>query len=258
MSEPHAFVFIKCEDQVALGRAILRINLTRRQQFFYRSLVLSAPRRGWIAILLGEGGGLIDHLLLRNLSGKLETLAFELRLGRFDVAYRLHREGRTVAAFESNLPYYVNHRLRMIETADDVTVLDLGEPIERFVLKRYHDLQHPNAAITLSLRLPDALHDHYAGTPELLRPLLRYDADVAYIQRLLTPGYNPERVFEHLMELLDLPYLPQDDGLTIPSPDGTVQKIDGLAITRPATWHDYTLPSQWRRMPAVPPKKTNE
>ncbi len=248
MIEPHAFVFIKHTDQPSLGRAVLQINQARRQVFYYRSLVLSSPARGWIALLLGEGGGLVDHLLLRNLTGRLKTIAFELQLGRYDFSYRLHQSGRTISAFESSLPYYVNHRLRMIETAKDVRMLDLAEPIERFVLKRYHDLQHPNAAITLVLRIPDAIQEHYAGSAAALRPVLRRDAEAAYISRLLAPGHNPESSFESLVALLDLPFLPADTVLT--AGGGQPQQVSGYALTRPSTWLEE-LPEGWRRMPAM-------
>lgn len=253
MIEPHAFVFIKHQDQPTVGRAILQINTARRQRFFYRSLVLSEPQQGWIALLLGEGGGLVDHLLLRNLSGRLRTTAFELRLGRYDFAYRVHRDGETVGAFESNLPYYVNFRLRMIDTANDVQVLDLGEPIERFILKRYHDLQHPTAAITLSLKIPEAMQLHYAGDFAALEPVLRHGADEKYVKSTLTPGFSPERAFENLLSVLDLPYIPPHN-LIFTDEQGETHQARQYEVTQPATWHDV-LPPGWKRMPSLPPRR---
>ncbi len=246
---PHAFVLIQYADPPALGRAILQINATRRQKFFYRSVILTSPRQGWIALLLGEGGGLVDHLLLRNLSGKLQTRAFELRFGGHDVAYRLHQDGQTVSAFESNLPYYVNSRLRILEAARDAAVLDLGEPIERFVLKRYRELQHPGLVSTLTLRIPDVLQAHYSGDAMALASLLAPEFETGYVSSLLAPGFNPQTAFEQLAVVLDLPFLHGDTvSITV---QGEVWEVSGLAAIRPATWYDR-LPADWHRMPALP------
>ncbi|MFC1959791.1 hypothetical protein ACFLYO_03675 [Chloroflexota bacterium] len=254
MIEPHAFVFVKHHDLPTVGRAILHINTTRRQRFFYRSLILSEPQQGWIALLLGEGGGLVDHLLLRNLSGRLQTTTFELRLGRYDFAYRVHCAGQTVGAFESNLPYYVNFRLRMIESSNDVNVLDLGEPIERFALKRYHDLQHPTAAITLSLKIPEDVQQHYAGSVAAMKHVLQHGVDEQYVQSLLTPGFSPERAFENLLPVLDLPYIPPHS-MTFTDEQGEVHRVRHYDLTKPATWMN-TLPPGWKRMPSLPPKNS--
>jgi len=250
MVEPCAFVLIRYDDLPSLARAVLQINITRRQRFFYRSLVLTAPRRGWLALLLGEGGGLVDHLLMRNLSGRLRTTAFELRLGQQDFAYRLHRDGRTVSSFESNLPAYVNQRLRSIEAVQDAAVLDLGEPLERFVLKRYHDLQHPDTAITLSLKIPGVLQAHYSGDAASLSPLLRETVDTAHVAALLAPGFSPQQGFEGLVATLDLPYLPTDPQ-TVSVP-GEEQVVGGYELVRPDRWLK-ALPEGWWRMPALPP-----
>jgi hypothetical protein len=253
MITPHAFVFIRHQSQPAVGRAVLEINSIRRQRFFYPSLILSVPRRGWMALLLGEGGGLTDHLLLRNLSGILQTTAFELRLGYLDFAYRVHRNGRTVAAFESNLPYYINHRLNMVEASNNIGLLDLGEPIERLVLKRWHDLQHPSAVVTLSLTIPEDLQLRYSGDVADLSNLLRPDTDAKYVASLLAPGFNPEKAFTNLVEVLDFPYLP-DDFVTSTDHDGVERQFSGFEVTKPATWFEY-LPDDWRKMPSLPRKK---
>lgn len=250
MVEPCALVVIRYEDLPSLVRAILQINITRRQRFFYRSLVLTAPRRGWVALLLGEGGGMVDHLLMRNLSGRLRTIAFELRLGQQDLAYRFHQEGRTVSAFESNLAAYVSQRLRSIEASRDASVLDLSEPLERFVLKRYHELQHPDTVITLSLKIPGLLQAHYSSDAASLTPLFRDPAMVAEVTALLAPGLSPEQAFEGLVSALDLPFLPPDT-LVISAPDGE-RLISGLEILRPDRWIDF-LPEGWLRMPSIPP-----
>ncbi|MBN2469959.1 MAG: hypothetical protein JXN59_04465 [Anaerolineae bacterium] len=246
---PHAFVMIQYNDPPSLGRAILQINATRRQRFFYRSMIVTAVRRDWIGLMLGEGGGLVDHLLLRNLSGQLRTTAFELRYGGTDAAYRLHQAGRTVSAFESNLPYYVNSRLRILESAQDVAVLDLGEPIERFVLKRYYELQHPSLVSTLSLRIPDVLQAHYSGDAVALVPLLVPGIEPGYVSSLLAPGFNPQTAFEGLAAVLDLPFI-HDDVIRVVSGGQTVE-VSGLEAARPATWQDI-LPAGWHRMPALP------
>lgn len=247
MIAPHAFVFIKHEDQVSLGRAILRINASRRQRLVYRSLILSAPRRGWITLLLG-GGGMTDHLLLRNLSGRLSTLAFELHLGMIAFSYRLYREGRTVSAFESNLPFYVNNRLQMLRTPRDINILDLAEPVERLVLERFHANQHPGRVLGMNIEIPEDIEAYYRGNPARLQPVLRPGVDEDYVASLLAPGFNPEGAFELLVSLLDLPYLPAD---TVEVGEGdAVRRITGYAITRPSTWRE-TLPDGWRRMPAL-------
>ena len=247
--DPHAFVVIRHGNLPSLARAILEINATRRQKFFYPSIIVTSPERGWVALLLGEGGGLVDHLLMRNLSGKLQTLALELRLGSYDFAYRLHEEGRTISAFESNLPYFVNYRLRMLEVARDLDVLDLGEPIERFVLKRYHELRHPDLVSTLSLRIPDVLQAHYSGDATALAPLLGPGCPPGYVSSLLAPGFNPQTAFSNLISVLDLPFL-LDYRVSVAHADHT-QEFSGLMVTRPSTWRDV-LPQAWKRLPSLP------
>lgn len=250
MIAPHAFVYVRSEDQSAVGRAVLQVNSNRHQRFFYRSLILTSPARGWVALVLGSSGT-SDHLLLRNLSGLLNTLAFELQLGAMNFAYRLHRQGRTVSAFESNLLFYVNNCLQMIRSPRDFDLLDLAEPIDRFVLERLQKLQHPGLATGAVLEIPDRLQDYYAGDAAQLRPVLRGDADEAYVASLLAPGFNPEVAFERLAALLDLPYLPSDC-VTVPVDDREARQVTGYAITKPATWRD-ALPPGWRRMPAQLP-----
>ncbi len=248
MMAPHAFVFIKTDDQVALGRAILRINAARRQRLAYASLLLTAPRRKWIALLLGRSGT-VDHLLMRNLSGQLSTIAFELQLDEMGFLYRLHRVGRTVSAFESNLQFHANHRLQMLESSRDVNTLDLAEPIDRFVLRRFQERQHPRAPIT-TREIPRDVWSYYLGDPAKLRVVLRADVDEQYIASLLAPGFNPEAAFEQLVSVLDLPYLPSDDVL-VSTGQGRERRVDGYALTRPETWQD-ALPAGWRRMPSIP------
>ncbi len=249
MKAPHSLVFIKCDDQAALGRTILQVNATRRQRLFYRSLILTAPRRGWITLLLG-GSGAVDHLLMRNLSGQLVTLAFELKLGILDFVYRLHREGRTISAFESNPLLYVNHRVQMIHSTQDLDILDLAEPLDRFVLKRYHELRHSRTLVT-TIDIPADVETYYRGDAASLRSVLRSDADEAYISTILAPGFSPEAAFEHLVSALDLPYLIQDYVIIRPE-DAEPRHVTGYDITNPATWQEG-LPRGWRRMPAVSP-----
>lgn len=247
MKTPHSLVFIKCDDQPALGRAVLQVNASRRQRLFYTSLILTAPRRGWIAMLLG-GSGAVDHLLMRNLSGQLDTLAFELKLGILDFVYRLHRNGRTIGAFESNPLLYVNHRMQMIQSSQDLDILDLAEPLDRFVLKRYHELQHPRTPVT-TVDIPADVETYYRGDVVDLRLVLRADADESFIASVLAPGFSPEAAFGHLVAVLDLPYVNQDYVILRPE-EGEPRHINGFEITDPATWQD-DLPRGWRRMPAV-------
>ena len=240
-------LFVKTHDSAALTQAIGEINAARRQRVVYDTVVVSAPRRGWMAILPGRQA-LADHLLLRNLSGRLATRTFELQLGPFGFAYRLHAQGRTLSAFESNLSFYVNQRLRQIDSAQAVELLDLAEPIERFVLRRYQEQQHPGARIRMTLLdIPEELQAYYAGDAAALRLVLRGPADQAYVKRLLSPGFNPEAAFDHLVRLLDLPYLPPDEvRVTYPTGDANVA---GYAITAPTTWNGH-LPEGWVRVPA--------
>lgn len=254
--ESQALVLVQYSDQRDLAGALLQINLTRRQRFYYQSVILTDVVDGWLALLLGEGAGLNDHLLMRNLSGTLQTVAFELRLGHFDVAYRLHSDGRTISSFESNLPYHVNQRLRLLERAKDASILDLGEPLERFVLKRYHELQHPDEVSTLSLRIPDVIHAHYSGDATALKAFLKPGYDTGFITGLLAPGFGHEQAFEGLTEALAIPFL--DTCSVTVEQDGAPLKVEGSAAMRPATWH-RVLPNGWMRMPAIPdvPQRTS-
>jgi hypothetical protein len=248
METLRALHFIKAHDFVTLTQAIGEINAVRRQRMPYDTVVVTAPRRGWMALLPGRHV-LADHLLLRNLSGRLSTRAFELQLGPLGFAYRLHAQGRTLSAFESNLPFYVNQRLRLLDSAQAVEILDLAEPIERFVLKRHQEQQHPGARIrTTLLDIPEELQTYYAGDAAALRLVLRSPVDQAYIARLLSPGFNPEAAFDNLVRLLDLPYLPPDEVL-VSYPDGETT-IAGYDITAPTTWNGH-LPEGWKRIPAI-------
>ena len=51
----HAFVYIQHDQPSVVGRAVLQVNIARRQQFFYDTVVITEPRQGWMALLLGEG-----------------------------------------------------------------------------------------------------------------------------------------------------------------------------------------------------------
>ncbi|MBN1965687.1 MAG: hypothetical protein JW910_13635 [Anaerolineae bacterium] len=249
LTPPHALVFIKYEDQPSLARTIQRVNAARRQVIPYRTLILTAARQRWTGLLFGAGAS--DHLLLRNLSGQLGTTAFELELGYFGFAYRLHSKGRTVAAFESNLVFYVNNRLQWLAVHDDTSVLDLAEPVERFVLRRHQEQQHVSSAGVVSSDVPDDLQAQYVGDASALRPVLKPDVTDGYVAELLAPGFRPEAAFERLAACLSLPYLPPDEVL-LDQAGGDSRVLAGFALTRPATWVNE-LPSGWRRVAALPP-----
>lgn len=244
LTAPHAFVFVKHNDQASLAQALRRVNVARRQPFAYRSLILTAPRLRWIGLLLGRG--VTDHLLLRNLSGQLNTLAFELELGHFGFAYRLHEQGRTTSAFESNLMFYINNRLQLLAAREDVSLLDLAEPVERFVLRRYQEQHYLSSAGVTATEIPDDLQAQYAGDAARLRPVLKADVTDSFVSDLLAPGFNPERAFARLSMSLELPYIPSDDVL-VSSSTGTPRQVTGFAIMDPATWQD-TLPEGWQRL----------
>jgi hypothetical protein len=248
METLRSLLYVKTQDCALLTQTIGEINMARRQRMAYDTVVVTASRRGWAALVPGREA-LADHLLLRNLSGRLSTRAFELQLGPLGFAYRIHVRGRTASAFESNLPFYVNQRLRQLEAADAIELLDLAEPIERFVLRRYQEMQHPGARTrTMLVDIPADLQDYYAGDPAALRAVLRSPVDQAYIKRLLAPGFNPEAAFDNLARLLDLPYLPPDE-VVVPYPEGETT-VAGYDITAPTTWNGH-LPEGWVRIPAV-------
>ncbi len=250
MSESHALVFLKTQDQAGLPEAIWDINQIRRQRLYYSSLVLSAPRQGWVRLVIGESG-VVDHLLMRNLSGRLGTLAFELQAGMLGFAYRLHEGGRTTGAFESNLTFYVNQRLQMITTPRDTELLDLVEPIERYVLKRYQArLRRRDPQPTGRESLPDDLQAHYAGDASQLVPVLRPETDLTFVTRLLEPGFNPEAAFEYLISVLALPYLRADE-VDAPRPDG-LAALDVGEAPEPGVWHGV-LPEGWLHISARKP-----
>ena len=96
--------------------------------------------------------------------------------------------------------------------------------------------------------IPEELLTYYAGDSAALRMVLRAPADQAYLKRLLSPGFNPEAAFDHLVRLLDLPYLPPDE-VTVPYPQGEAI-VAGYDITAPTTWNGH-LPEGWMRIPAV-------
>ncbi|GAB4571380.1 MAG: hypothetical protein Kow0077_07980 [Anaerolineae bacterium] len=249
-STSYALVALKWADHVTLARAVLQINATRQQRIAYTSLILSAPQGGWVLLLLGDGQGAVDHMLMRNLSGRLATMAFEARVGEHDFAYRLHAMGHTESAFESNLTHYINQRVRTLERTRNVDLLDLGEPIERFVMKRYRELQQPDPASTLSLTIPEVLQAHYKGDAQALSAILKPDIEVGFVSGLLAPGFSPQRAFELLLQSLKLPYL--GEVLTACAEDGQVlAEAAGLSVLQPVTW-SAALPAGWRRIPALP------
>jgi hypothetical protein len=175
-------VFLKTQDQAGLPEAIWDINQIRRQRLYYSSLVLSAPRQGWVRLVIGESG-VVDHLLMRNLSGRLGTLASSFRPGCSVLRTGCTRVARTTGAFESNLTFYVNQRLQMIATPRDTELLDLVEPIERYVLKRYQArLRRRDPQATGRESLPDDLQAHYAGDASQLVPVLRPETDLAFVR----------------------------------------------------------------------------
>lgn len=208
------------------------ISANRRQPFAYDRVLLSAPQQGWVALQLGAGGH-GDHLLLRNLSGELNTLAFELTLDMVGLSYRLHEQGRTVGAYESNLPFCISARLHQLQTPQDLARLDLAETLDRYVLQRYHERLH-GTALDDSDDIPDRLLEVYQGSVTALRPVLRPAVPAGYAAGLLSIGVNPEMAFWRLVDLLDLPHLPspaQADSFTptqIVPVRGSAQTVESL------------------------------
>ncbi len=231
-------VFLQARDQAGLPEVIWDINQVRRQRLYYSSLILSAPRQGWIRLIIGESG-MVDHLLMRNLSGRLSTLAFELQSGMLGFAYRVYEGGRTTGAFESNLTFYINQRLQMLSAPREAELLDLADLVERYVLKRYQEgLRRSGSHLAGRESLPDDLQAFYAGDVKQLAPVLKPETDLAFVRRLLEPGFNPQAAFNHLLSVLALPYLGPDE-----------VNLFGLAgMAQPG--REAALPEGWRRIPA--------
>jgi hypothetical protein len=253
--------FIKSSDVAALDENIILVNRTRQHPNSYEWIIRTAPRSSWIALI--NSIGTPDHYLMRNLSGRLLAIAFELYADDLALSYRLHHRGQTVAAFESHLDLQIAQRLRLVVNTGDVRRLDLAEPIDRLVLRHYHDhhRSQPWAQATAPRSVPTQLQQHYAGQASDLNELLKSGSKSDYLDDVLQPGYAVETMLERFSSLLDLPYLPGDtvevpytaDDLSasiMANDDMMMQHtIKGYDILAPTTWPpDAHLPEGWSRI----------
>lgn len=253
--------FIRTIDTPSLETALLVVNRTRHHEVPYERVILTAGRQGWSAIVIDHS--LPDHYLLRNLSGRLNTTAFELNANELTFGYRLHRDGQTLGAFESHLGLWINQRLRLVINMRDVKRLDLAEPAERFVLQLYHEHQRVRPWSQPSVRqtIPSQIDQYYRGSVQHLKSLVQPSIALNYLEDVFRPGMAAQAAIERLMGVLNLPYLPgdrieianedEDDlaGYNDPNINTMVQEVvEGYAILDPTYWRGrlLTLPKGWR------------
>lgn len=253
--------FIKSPDVAVLDEIIILVNRTRQHPISYEWVIRTAPRDSWIALV--NSIGTPDHYLMRNLSGRLSVIAFELYADDLSLSYRLHHRGQTVAAFESHLDLQIAQRLHQVVNTGDVRRLDLAEPIDRLVLRHYHEhhRSQPWAQATAPRSIPVELEQYYAGRASALNELLKPGFKSDYLDDVLQPGYAIEAMLERFSSMLDLPYLPGDaveipytaDDLnaSIMANDDMIMQhtVTGYDILAPTTWPpDAHLPERWSRI----------
>lgn len=249
------FAFVKTAEAAVLENAIILINRSRHQQVNYTRIIQTTARRGWTALILDSV--LPDHYLLRNLSGRLHTDAFELGMNTITLYYRLHSSGRTTAAFESHLALWVTQQLRTILSTGNVMRIDLAEPAGRVVLQRYHEHRRSRAWAqpNNSPKLPPAVEQYYAGKANDLEGLFEPGTDLKYVQDIMKPGFSAQDALERLVAALALPYF-KGDPVVVEEEDpnagelGTVMKnrrvVRNLAALQPSSWPvNSKLPEGW-------------
>lgn len=263
----HNLAFVKTNDLENLSNAITFINRARRYPFRYKRLIQTAPRNGWVALILFSP--IPDHYLLRNVSGRCNVRAFELSTNDISMSYRLHQDGKTIAAYESHLSLWISQQLRTLLGTGDVSQIDLAEPAGRLILKRYHEYrrQWTWSATSANESVTTDIAWHYAGRAEELKDLLDKNTDIQYVQDIIKPGFSVESAFERLIEVLDLPYIKGDPVMIDVEADQPVKDnealsklstgeltnalrsqrlIRGLETLKPATWPaDAILPKGW-------------
>lgn len=243
------FAFVKTKQQDALRSAITLVNRERQHAIGYQQIFMTSPRRGWIALVFD--GVLIDQYLLRNISRRLETYTFGLSSFRMYISYRLHSNGKTIAAYESHLPLVIMERLRHVLSAGAVDELDLAEPAERVVLQRYHEYQLQGGWVKPSPgAMPPEVESYYAGHAVDLGVVLKQGTDPRYIDEVLKPGYSIETALERLLGACALPYLHGDE-ISAPVWDEAsysvrMQPLTGLDILDRQRWANAPeLPKGW-------------
>lgn len=244
-----AFSFIQTNNPEALNAAIVMINRRRRIPIYYQRIIQTAPRRGWSALIFD--GALIDHYLLRNLSGRLSTKAFGISTYNMQLSYRFHVQGQTQSAYESHLALMITDRVRRLLATGAIQELDLSEPAERLILQRYHAYQHNSAWTQPSARdeIPADIALYYTGNVTRIAELLKPGIDPRYVAEVLEPGFSSQTALQRLLESLVLPYLVGDEVtllLETTEQSPVPQRIDGTAILHPQQWTTIpVLPKNW-------------
>jgi hypothetical protein len=245
MLRNHLFCYVRYGEADRITEQIGWINRMRSTLIPYDYLIQSDARQGWTAILIPEMAE--DHYLMRNLSGRLNGVAFELVYRGLAFGYRIHEGGQTIDSFESNLSMAVNYRILQLRDSAHVRFLDLAEPLDRFVLQRYQGSQYTRQRDIELEEIPQRLIKAYAGNVMALSPFLSLGTDINYVARLLEPGYSPEVAFEWLLNVLNLPYLPSDSVELPGTDDEPTEYVTGYALTSAQTW-EQRLPPGWRRL----------
>jgi hypothetical protein len=252
MNDIYNFAFIKTKDTFNLEANIVLINRTRQHPVDYKRIIYTAPRRNWTALIVDSAEP--DHYLLRNLSGRLGTQAFEFGINAGRLYFRLHKSGRTECAFESDIVHLVNQKLQMLFNTGDVKRLDLAEPAGRFVLRRYHEHQrtrswtHPISIMAI----PPSVESYYDTNIEQIKPLLMPNTDLEALQGILQPGTAPDIALEKLSRAAAMPYITADEVETAGlKPDDPPRIVKGYDILKPSTWPEGShLPTGWDIIPA--------
>jgi hypothetical protein len=201
------FALVRTADMLALEKAILYVNRSRRAPAHYTRIIQTTPRNGWIALIIDSV--MPDHYLMRNLSGRLRTHAVELGINNVALYYRLHYDGQTTGAFESHLALWITQQLRLVITTGDITRIDLAEPAGRLVLKRYHEHQQSRAWSQPSAneKIPAEIEQFYIGQAIHLHDLCEPGVDLNYVQDLIKPGFSANQVLTRLAGVLSLPFI---------------------------------------------------
>lgn len=265
----HNLAFVKTIDIDNLSKAITFVNRARRYPFRYKRIIQTTPRNGWIALILNSP--IPDHYLLRNISGRMNIRTFEVSTNGFSMSYRLHSNGKTIAAYESHLSLWVTQQLRALMSTGDVSQIDLAEPAGRLILKRYHEYrrQWSWSASNANESVTSDITWHYAGRAEDLKELLDNGTEIQYVQDMIKPGLSVESAFARLIEVLDMPYIKGepvvvdvDESETAKTSDSDAlsklstgelanafrsqRLIRGLDVLSPTTWpNGATMPKGW-------------
>lgn len=248
MTTGRVFAFVKTQNMESLKTAIKDINRQPRPPFAYRRLVMTAPRRGWLALLFEADS--IDFYLLRNVSKTLATETFGLSQFGVQISYRYYANGATHGAYESHLELKLAERLRRLLVTQNIKELDRHEPAESLVQYRFRQHQMTNSWELPSVQetIPPFVTKFYQGNIEHIKNLLKPDVNIHYIAEVLTPGYSPETIMERLLNALNLPYLSQADEIIYPYADDPSLKrsLAGAMMLDPRRWHDaQPLPNGW-------------